>query len=74
MLELGQIVGFIAAAFLIAAVAAWAKLGRRPALQRIRGRSRANSAPAEFASQLLLAALGLSIVAALLAVAGWIGR
>ena len=74
MLELGQILGFLAAAVLIVAVAAWVKLGRRPALQRIDGRSpRANPAPAEFASQLVLAALGLSVVAALLAVVGWIG-
>lgn len=72
MLELGQMLGLVAAILLVVTIAAWVKLGRGPSLQPIDGRSTAKHAPAEFAAQLLALAFGLSALAALVAVIGWI--
>ena len=73
MREAALIFGLFSAALLIGAVLAWMRLGRGPSLQRIDGRLEPTSGQAEFASQLLALAFGVSAVAAILAVAGWIG-
>jgi len=73
MREAAQIFGLFSAALLIAAVIAWLRLDRDPTLQRLGGGSVPTSRQAEFASHLLVLAFGVSAVAALLAVAGWIG-
>jgi uncharacterized membrane protein len=73
MLELGQTLGFFSAVLLIVACAAWVNLSRGSRLQPIDGPPEANRAPTEFASRLLALAFGLSAVAAVLAVVGWIG-
>jgi|SoiMethySBSTD1v2_1073268.scaffolds.fasta_scaffold621420_2 uncharacterized protein (DUF697 family) len=73
MREAAQILGLFSAAMLIVAVLTWVRLGRESALLRLDGRSISNSRQAELASQLLVLAFGLSAVAALLAIAGWVG-
>ncbi len=72
MLELARILGGFSAVLLVITIAAWLKLLRAPLLQRLDGRLGLNSGPAEIASQLLVMAAGLSAVAAILAVVGWI--
>lgn len=72
MLELGQVLGFFSAVLLILAGAAWVQLGRGPVLQRLDGPASSNSGQGELVSRLLILALGLSAVAAVLAVVGWI--
>ena len=72
MLEFGQMLGLLSALVLIVAVAAWVKLGLRPALPGVHGAG-GNPGTTEVASQLIVAAFGLSALAAVLAVAGWIG-
>jgi hypothetical protein len=69
MHDAGQVLGFFAAALLIIAIGAWVRLIRRPRLQRLDGR-RPPTDGVETASQLLVAALCVSAVAAILAVVG----
>ena len=71
--EAAKIIGLFSAALLIVAVVAWVRLGWGPALQRTDGRMASTSGETEFASQLLVLAFGLSAIAAILAVIGWIG-
>jgi len=73
MLEFGQILGFFSALVLAAALVAFVKFGGNPVLHPVHGRPGANSEPAELASGLMVLAFGLSAIAAVLAVAGWIG-
>ena len=73
MLELGQVLGLLSAVVLVVAVAAWAKLRWTAAPHLVRGRTRAHPAGAEFASQIMVLAFGLSALAAIVAVVGWIG-
>lgn len=71
MLEAARIIGCFSAILLVTAIAAWVELFRTPALQPIDGRAAPNG-KVEIASQILVLAVGLSVVAALLAVAAWI--
>jgi hypothetical protein len=71
MLETSDMLGWFAAALLFAAVAAWLKLDRGPLLQRLNGRTAVKADQVESASRLLVIALGVSAVAAIVAVAGW---
>lgn len=73
MLELGQIIGTLAAVVLLVAIAAWVNVGRSPVLQPVDGPPDAKRRPAEMASRLLMLAFGLSMLAALLAAVGSIG-
>lgn len=59
------------AALLFAAGAAWLKLGRGPRLRRLNGRGAVRPDQVESASRLLVIALGASVAAAAVAVAGW---
>ena len=71
MLEVARILASIAVILLIVAIAAWANpLGRSP-LRRLDGSAVANGGNLQIAALLLLAAVGLSAVAAILAIAGW---
>lgn len=74
MLEVARIIGALSAVLLVVAVAAWVKLAGGPVLQRLKGRAVSNSSEAEFASRLVVLALGLSVVAAVLAVYAWIAN
>jgi hypothetical protein len=71
MVEAANVLGVLAAVMLLMAVVAWMKLIRGPLMQRTDGRT-GISDQREFASELLFWAAGLSSVAALLAIAGWI--
>lgn len=70
MLETAGQLGWLSAGVLFAAVAAWLKLGRGPLLRRLNGRSALETQQVESASRLLVVAVGLSAVAAVLAIAG----
>jgi hypothetical protein len=72
MVEAANILGVLAAVLLLMAVIGWVKLLRGPLLQRPDGGTEMDSAQGEAASKLLFGAVGLSIVAAFLAIAGWI--
>lgn len=72
MLEVARLLGGISLVLLVGALATWLNLYRGPVLKPIDGRARFSDAQAALGSQLLVAATGLSAVAAVLAVAGWI--
>jgi uncharacterized iron-regulated membrane protein len=72
MLEAGGIFGLFAALMLVASVVIWAKRLRGPLLLRLSGRRKSNVRPTELVSEVLVLALGLSAVAAGLAIVGWI--
>lgn len=70
MIEIARILGGSSAVLLLAALAAGASSLRNPLLQRLDGKRAFDSPQAEVASRLLLTAVGLSAVAAILAVWG----
>jgi hypothetical protein len=72
MLEIARILALFSVVALVAGILAWVKLFQRPALQRLDGRSGKKPWRAETASQLVVVSVGMSAVAAVLAVAGWI--
>ena len=70
MLNTSGMLGWLAAALLFAAIAAWLKLRRGPLLPRFNGRATLKTDEVESASRLLVIALAVSVVAAVLAIAG----
>ena len=70
MLEVGQILGWLSAIVLLMAFVAWWKPDWRPLRHRTGGPVDSNPAPLEGAPRLLLSAVGISTVAAILAVTG----
>ena len=72
MVEASNILGVLAAVLLLGAIIAWSMLIRRPLMQRTHGSARMDSAQGELAFELLFWALGLSGLAALLAIAALI--
>jgi hypothetical protein len=70
MIEVSGMFGWVAAALLFAALAAWLKLGRSPGRQPTDGRAPRDDGEAENASRLLVIAAAASAVAAVLAMAG----
>ena len=72
MLEAARILAILSVLALGAGLLGWVKLFRSPALQRLDGRQKRTFGRAEMASQLLALAVGLSAVAAVLAVAAWV--
>jgi len=70
MLETAGLLGWLSAAILFAAVAAWFKLGRGARFQWLNGRSELKTEQVESASRLLMVAVALSAVAAVLAITG----
>ncbi|GAA4723435.1 hypothetical protein H9L13_11380 [Sphingomonas lutea] len=73
MLEGARILAVAAGVVLIIAVAAWARIFRRPALRRLDG-SVVNEDRAKLASRLLAMAVGASAVAAVMATLDLLGR
>jgi hypothetical protein len=69
MLEVAHILASIAVILLIVAFAAWANPLGRPPLRRPIGNAVANGGNIQIAALLLLAAVGVSAVAAILAIA-----
>ena len=72
MPEIARILAFASALLILVSFAIWANRLRGPLLQRLDGRRASNEAPAAIAIKLLLLALGVSAVAAVLAIIGWI--
>jgi hypothetical protein len=72
MPETARALALFSAACLLASCAIWTVLLRGPMLQRLDGRRASNNRPAQLAVQLLALGFGLSAVAAVLAVAGWV--
>lgn len=71
MLEVAYILAGIGVILLMMAIAAWANPLGHPATRRVNGCTVANDGHLQVAALLLLAAVGSSAVAAMLAVAGW---
>jgi hypothetical protein len=71
MLEVARILASIAAIMLIVAFAAWANPLGRPPLRRPNGSAVAHGGNIQIAALLLLAAVGVSAVGAILAIAGF---
>jgi len=71
MLEAARILASVAVILLIVSVAAWANPLGRPPLRRLNGGAVADRGNLQIAALLLLAAVGLSAVSAILAIAGW---
>jgi hypothetical protein len=72
MTELAQTLAFLAGLLMVISFAIWSNWLRGPLLQRLDGQRASNAAPAALAIRLLIAAFGVSAVAAVLAVGGWI--
>lgn len=70
--ELAQTLAFLAALLMVMSIAIWSSWLRGPLLHRLDPQLAANAAPAALAIKLLIAALGVSAVAAILAIGGWI--
>lgn len=70
MLDVAGYLGWISAALLFVAATAWLKLLLAPRLRTLNGRDRWIAQPVENASRLLIIAVGLSAIAAALAIAG----
>ena len=73
VLETAHVLGWSSAVVLLMAAAAWVKLLRGPAIQRLDRRLALNP-DVEPASKLLVVALGLGGMAAVLAIAAWFAR
>lgn len=71
MLESARILASASVIVLIVAVAAWGNLLGRLQSRRLNGGAAAKDGDPEIAARLLLAGVGLSDVAAVLAIAGW---
>jgi hypothetical protein len=72
MIDASRILGFASVALLALAFGAWWKLWGTPKLARLDGLKGSRLAEGEFASRLLVLAAGLSAIAAVLAIAGWV--
>jgi hypothetical protein len=72
MRELACTLAFASAFLMVISFAIWANWLRGPLLQRLDGQRASNAAPAAIAIKSLVAAFGVSAVAAVLAIVGWI--
>lgn len=72
MPEAARTLAFLSALLMVASFSIWAKWLRGPLLQRLDGDRASNAAPAALAIKLLMLAVGISAVAAVLAIGGWI--
>jgi hypothetical protein len=72
MPEVAQALAFLSALLMVISFAIWSKWLGGPLLQRLDGQRASNAAPAALAIKLLISAFGVSALAAVLAIAGWI--
>ena len=72
MTEFAYLLGGVAAALLVAALATWLNLFRGPLFRPSDGRARLSEGQTERGSQLLVIATAFSAAAAVVAIAGWI--
>ena len=74
MTEIAGILAICSVLLLVASAAIWAKMLRGPLMQRLDGGRQSNVVPAELAAQVLAFAFATGLVAAILAIVGWIYR
>jgi len=72
MAGVSQALAILSALMMAISFAIWSGWLRGPLLQRLDGHRASNAAPAGLAIKLLIAAFGVSAVAAILAIGGWI--
>jgi hypothetical protein len=72
MAHVSQALAFLAALLMAISFAIWSNWLRGPLLERLDGQRASNATPAALATTLLMAAFGISAVAAALAIAAWI--
>ena len=72
MAEVAAALGCFSALLMVVSLAIWASWLRGPLLQRLDGERASNAASAGIAINLLVAAFGVSAVAAVLAIVAWI--
>ena len=72
MAEVARALGVLSALLMAVSFAIWANWLRGALLQRLDGQRTSNARPARFAIRLLMVASGVSAIAAVLAVAGWV--
>jgi hypothetical protein len=70
--EVARILAFASAALIVMSFGIWAGWLRGPMLQRLDGRKASNTAPAAVAINLLILGFAVSLLAAILAILGWI--
>ena len=71
MSEVARILAFVSAILMAISFAIWSNWLRGPLLERLDGQ-RASNAAAALAIALLMVAFGVSVIAAVLAIGGWI--
>lgn len=72
MSEAARILAFASVVLMAISFAIWSNWLRGPLLERLDGQRASNAAPAILAITLLMAAFGVSVIAAVLAIGGWI--
>ncbi|MCH8615895.1 hypothetical protein LZ016_07255 [Sphingomonas sp. SM33] len=72
MSEVARILAFASVVLMAISFAIWSNRLRGPLLERLDGQRASNAAPATLAITLLMVAFGISAVAAVLAIGGWI--
>jgi hypothetical protein len=72
MPEAARTLGLLSALLMVISFAIWSNWLRGPLLQRLDGQRESNAAPAGIAVELLMAAFCVSVLAAVLAIVGWI--
>ena len=70
--EIARNLASVSALLIVISIAIWANRLRGPLLQRLDGQRASNAAPAAIAIKFLTLAVGLSAVAAVLAIIAWI--
>jgi hypothetical protein len=72
MSEVARILAFASVVLMAISFAIWSNWLRGPLLERLDGQRASNAAPATLAITLLMVAFGVSVIAAVLAIGGWI--
>jgi hypothetical protein len=72
MSEVARILAFASVVLMAISFAIWSNWLRGPLLERLDGQRASNAAPATLAITLLMVAFGVSVIAAVLAIVGWI--
>jgi hypothetical protein len=72
MSEVARILAFASVVLMAISFAIWSNWLRGPLLERLDGQRASNAAAAALAIALLMVALGVSVIAAVLAIGGWI--
>lgn len=72
MAGVSQALAILSALLMVTSFAIWSNWLRGPLLERLDGQRASNAAPATLAMALLMVAFGVSAVAGVLAIGGWI--